>query len=184
MTDPQIPDDIDNLIEKLKTSNEQGYPEALKAKVSAVLSKQFTDALKQLRGSIGSFETNIGGRLRELNQELGETRREFRQSSEAANRHALALIVATVALVLATLFLAGIGYLQFQAMEKETQSHIEPEISLEIVNEDDGKVIISNDGLHPLLDVRVDTDTALFLGPPPQQVRAKYKDGEENPRKR
>jgi len=157
MTD--IPNDPDTLVQKIKSAPcPSNLLEAFKAKLSAVLAERFSSDLAELRKSLSSFKSDIGSRLDELNKELENTRREFCQSSAAAKWHSWALVIATVALVFAT-------FLLFRAAQEETQSHIEPEMSLEVVNEDGGKVIISNDGVHPLSNVVVEVDTGVFWGP-------------------
>jgi len=167
-----IPDDLDGLMDTLKKSGPEGYPEALKAKIAAALAKQFVSVLDSLRQSIDSFQKDIGKR------------------SEAANKHSRALVsatvvlaIATVVLVIATGFMASVGYFQLRAAQQETQSHIEPEMSLEIVNDDGGKAIISNDGVSPLVKVLVESDTAIFLGPPFNRISSRLTTGRRIPGK-
>ena len=177
------PDDLDQLIGTLGDPTYPGNPDQIKAKINAILSNKFVLALESLEGAIFQFQKVIGQRLQDLNQELVNNRAELQRSSEAANKHAKALVFTTIGLVVATVFMAGVGFLQLRAAQQETQSHIEPEMSLEIVNDDGGKVIISNDGLSPLVNVLVESDTAIFLGPPFNRITSRSITGRRIPGK-
>lgn len=175
----ELPDDKRSLLNLIKSGGAGFGKEAPQAKLNCILTEELTQQLGQLSRDIFDAKRHLGERLDQLNTVLHEGSKSATQQTEALVRWNRGLFRATVGSVTLTLGLLIVGGLQVWSAQKALEAQIklgeqaiqvqvEPEIQMEVnpTNDGGGDVVISNNGAYPILNLLVDTDSTIFLGPP------------------
>jgi hypothetical protein len=173
---PRLDSEIEELIRQINTGGGGGLGrEAAKARLEAMHVAVISSKLHSLSEALFSAQRVVGTRLGELNDQMKAMKEELNDSSVASGKHSRALVfwtkwsfAAISVYVLLTGGLFWVSYRQSEFAEKSLQAQAEPEFGI-YLNSPPGEseqLVFTNDGKYPLVDIAIDTEIQLFLGPP------------------